>query len=360
MTTGVVMLNFGEPADPDREAVVDYLERIFHANTVIEGDHADTDARERARQLAARRAPSLLEEYEAINGSPLAEQAHAHADALEAELTRRGYDARAYVGMQYTPPFIDETVSRALNDGVTRLIGLPMFPLCGPSTTIAALDELADAVETAAESIALAELPGWHKHPGYARLRVDNIATHAEEVGIDLDADDTVLVFSAHGTPLHYIEQGSRYVEYVEEYCQIQAALLEVKEYHLGYQNHENRGVEWTQPPVETVIRGTDAATVVVEPVSFMHEQSETLSELDIDLRATAEAARVELSRVPIPHDDPRFPTLLADLIEPLIVDTDPTFYNLYPCQCRNEPGAVCLNAGPHSHRNRLNPSIQE
>ncbi|MDY6780048.1 MAG: ferrochelatase, partial [Halobacteria archaeon] len=36
MTTGVVLLNFGEPEEPTRENVVDYLERIFLSNMSLE------------------------------------------------------------------------------------------------------------------------------------------------------------------------------------------------------------------------------------------------------------------------------------------------------------------------------------
>lgn len=360
MTSGVVLLNFGEPADPTRADVVAYLERIFLANMSIEGTRSDADPNDRARTLAKRRAPSLLEDYESIGGSPLLQQATAQADAVETELVERGYDVNTYVGMQYTAPFIDATVADAVADGVSQLVGLPVFPLCGPSTTVAALAEFAAAVQNTNPSLTTGEITGWHNHPTYTRLRVENIASHVHAHGIDLSADDVALVFSAHGTPVHYLEEGSRYVEYVEEYCQTQAALLGIDSYEVGYQNHENRGVDWTEPSIDTVIRQTDAAQAVVEPVSFMHEQSETLAELDIDLKAVANEVGTELSRVPIPHDDPRFPELLADLVEPLIAGIDPAEYNLYPCHCREADGTVCLNAGPNRRPERLDATMQE
>ena len=53
MTTGVLLLNFGEPAEPNREAVLDYLERIFLANARLE--EADTEAFERLFEAVLRR-----------------------------------------------------------------------------------------------------------------------------------------------------------------------------------------------------------------------------------------------------------------------------------------------------------------
>jgi ferrochelatase len=352
MTTGVVLLNFGEPAEPDREAVVEYLRRIFLANARLESADTEAEREARARELAERRAPGLLGEYEAIGGSPLAAQAEAQADALEAELRDRGFDATTYVGMQFTEPTIGDAAERAREDGVDELVGLPVYPLCGPSTTVQALQDLADAADDLDWDVPRSELTGWHRHPAYNRLRAENVAAFAGEAGVDLDADGTRLVFSAHGTPKHYIEEGSRYDRYVAEYCDGQAALLGVDDYDLGFQNHENRDIPWTEPEVEDVVADTDADRVVVEPVSFVHEQSETLSELDVELREVAEDAGVGFHRVPVPHDDGRLPSLFADLIEPLIAGFDPGYYNLGPCRCRE--GAVCLNAsGPTGRRRR-------
>src|SRR6056297_1272782 len=134
MTTGIAVLNFGEPAAADREVVVDYLERIILANMDIEGDTTEEAARERASTLAERRAPGLMEEYGEIGGSPLNAHAGRQADLVESELRDRGYDVETYVGYQFMEPFIGDAAEAAHDDGVDRLIGLPVYPLCGPST----------------------------------------------------------------------------------------------------------------------------------------------------------------------------------------------------------------------------------
>ncbi|MFW6435424.1 MAG: ferrochelatase, partial [Halovenus sp.] len=151
---------------------------------------------------------------------------------------------------------------------------------------------------------------------------------------------------SAHGTPQYYLNEGSRYDRYVEERCAGMAGMLGVESYTLGFQNHDNRSeVAWTEPDVEEAIEAVDAERVVVEPVSFMHEQSETLSELDIELREEAEDEGLDFYRVPVPHDDDRFPSVLADLAEPFLADFDPGYFQFRQCQCRDKPGTMCLNA---------------
>ncbi|WP_231186888.1 ferrochelatase [Haladaptatus sp. DYF46] len=345
MTTGVVVLNFGEPDEPTRESVIDYLERIFMNNADLEGDTTEEEARRRSRQLAERRAPGLIEEYEEIGGSPLDPQARAQADALQTELDARDLDAKTYVGFQFTEPFIADAVEKAHEDGVDELIGLPVYPLCGASTTVASLEELTDAVEAREWEVPVHEITGWHKHPTYNRIRAENIREFADGEGLDLTDDDTELLFSAHGTPSHYLDEGSRYDTYVDEFCDVMASKLGVESYSLGFQNHGNREIPWTEPEVEEVVKGIDAERVVVDPVSFMHEQSETLSELDDELREEAEEVGLDFYRVPVPHDDERFGGVLADLVEPFVADFDPTYYQFRQCQCKDTPGTMCLNS---------------
>ena len=345
MSTGVALLNFGEPAEADREKVIEYLERIFLANADLEEADNEEQARERARKLAKRRAPSLIEEYEEIGGSPLNEQANAQVELLETVLENRGYEVETYLGMQYTEPFIGDAARAAHEDGVDRLIGLPIYPLCGPSTNVLALDELEDAVEELDWEVPFQGIAGWHKHPTYNQLRADAIAEFVDEHDLDLNDDETAFVFSAHGTPKHYLESGSRYDIYVEEYCEVIASLLGVESYHIGYQNHENRDIEWTEPETEDLVEELDEERIVVDPISFLHEQSETLSELDIELEEDAIDEGQQLYRVPIPYDDERIGKVFADLVEPLIADFDPGYYQMRQCHCRDEPNTVCLNA---------------
>ncbi len=348
MKTAVIALHFGEPRKATLEEVVPFLERIFLANANLE-DLPDQAARERrSRELAERRAPSLIEEYEEIGGSPLNEQADAQGRALGLELLRRGHQVHVYSAFQFTHPLIPDVVKQARADGVERIVGLPVYPLCGPSTNVAALDGIQRALDDLEWTVEFGGVTGWHRHPAYIELRADAVRRLAEERGLDLRAPRTHLVFSAHGTPQKYLDEGSRYVEYVEEFCEEVARILGVDDYLLGYQNHSNRGIPWTQPDVEAVIRDVDGGAVLVEPVSFMHEQSETLAELDHELREEAEEVGLDFHRVPVPHDDPRFAGILADVLEPLLTGQDSTLgLQLAPCRCRPKAGTVCLNALP-------------
>ena len=118
-----------------------------------------------------------------------------------------------------------------------------------------------------------------------------------------------------------------------------------VERYTIGYQNHSNRPIAWTQPAVEDVLERVTARRLVVVAPSFMHEQSETLAELDHDLRQRVEARGMAFHRVPIPHDDERFLRILTDLVDSALAEGgSPPAVDWRRCLCRAGGRARCTN----------------
>jgi ferrochelatase len=343
MATGVLLINFGEPDEPTLEKVAAYLQRIFLQNASLEG-HVSDAALERTRQLAQRRAPGLLEEYREIGGSPLNAQADAQATALREELARRGNDAKVYSAFQFTEPSIASAVGLAKSDGIDTLVAMPGYPLCGQSTTVAALEDVRTAIRALDWHPHFAGLAGWHSHPEYLRLRSEHIATFAATNGLDLNDLDTILYFSAHGTPLKYLYEGNRYDRYVFEHCNAVAHALGTLRFAVGFQNHSNRGIPWTQPDNEVRMREVTERRLVVVPISFLKEQSETLAELDHELREFAEGLGKEFHRVPVPWNDAGVTSLLADLFEALVSGDTAAGGILGPCRCHASETTFCTN----------------
>ena len=308
---GVVLLAFGEPEGSDPELVIDFLERIFLANRGLEpGSGA-----ERARQLAEARAPGLMEAYQKIGGSPMNAHTHAHGEALAAALKARSHSAHVFVGTQFTTPTISDALQRCRESGVEQLVALPLYPVSGPTTTVAALDTVREQLDKLSWLVETAFVGGWHRNAKYVELRAGGIRTLMTERGLDAQDPGVCLYFSAHGTPISYLEDGSRYQEHVEESCRLIADAAGVNRYELGYQNHSNRAIEWTEPSNEKMMPTIEAEHVVVVPLSFIHEQSETLYEIDLELRAFVEKLGMGFHRVATPHDHPDMGGVLADLV---------------------------------------------
>ncbi|MQA90640.1 MAG: ferrochelatase [Gemmatimonas sp.] len=347
--TAVLLLNFGEPETPTMGTVVPFLERIFALNAPLMGQDgpSDEEVRARSRALAEARAPGLIEEYEEIGGSPLHRQAREQAEALETELRARGHDVIVVLGMQFTEPSIAEAIGNARAAGARSLVSLPVYPLSGPTTNLAALREVDRQLGIQEWSVPNRQVAGWHRHPSYLRTRASAIQRLLDENGLSLQDAGTKLMFSAHGTPLKYLQQGSRYEEYVKEFCAAVAEAVGASDYLLGYQNHTNRpGVQWTQPNIEKVVSEIGAERIVVDPVSFMHEQSETLAELDVELREEVEERGIDFYRVPIPYLAADFIAVLADLVESACVGLADASRDvrLHQCRCKPTAGTLCTN----------------
>ena len=219
MDQRVLAVHFGEPPAPDPSIVREYLTAIFLQNADLGDPETDEDAREQAATLAARRAPGLMEEYEAIGGSPMNEQALSQVEAIQNELNSRSHHVSVDLAFQFLEPTIETHIETYADEQIDRLIILPIYPLCGPSTTIAAIERTLDAVhEHQNWHPDVVPISGWHRHPDYLRLRSDAIKQFVEGYRFELHDPSTMLVFSAHGTPIHYLEEGSRYRLYVEEF----------------------------------------------------------------------------------------------------------------------------------------------
>ncbi|MEM1126050.1 MAG: ferrochelatase [Bacteroidota bacterium] len=342
MSTAVILLNFGEPREPTPENVIPFLERIFSNNAPLEALKTPEAVKARSRMLAERRAPGLIKDYERIGGSPLVDQAEHQAEALQVELSTRGLDARVYLAYQFIDPDIETVVAQARDEGAHQIVGFPYYPLCGFSTNVAAINDLRDIVGRVAPDLEVEALTGWHYHPSFLAVWEEQIRTYMSEEGLSFEDPGTHLYFSAHGTPIKYLEQGSRYDRYVEEICAALAQDLGAEDYSLGYQNHTNRGIAWTEPGNEELIKEVQAERLVVVPISFLREQSETLSELDLDFREEAAEEGLETFRVPVPYDSPQLSSIVADLVTPFILGTAPHSAELARCRCG--PGAYCTN----------------
>ena len=337
---GVLVINFGEPEQATSEQVEPFLERIFLQNAGLEPDEATV---QRVRRLASDRAPGLIEEYLKIGGSPLNQQADAQSEQLETDLRARGHDAKTYSAFQFTEPFIRNKVSEAKADGVEILVALPAYPLCGRSTTVQALEDVRTALNELEWAPQFVGVSGWHYHASYTEMRAAHISQFVKEHELNLNDPDTVLYFTVHGTPIQYLDEGNRYDRYVEEHCLQVAQHLGTARYAVGFQNHTNRPIAWTQPDNEVEIKSRPEQRLVMVPISFMHEQSETLSEIDHDLRQFVEGFGKEFYRVPVPHSERAFEVYLTDLVE-AVIEEERADFGLSPCRCAANPDIWCTN----------------
>jgi ferrochelatase len=148
---------------------------------------------------------------------------------------------------------------------------------------------------------AIAQLirPAWHKAAVHGQPRV---------------------LFSAHGLPKKVIAGGDPYQHHVEQTsAAVASALRDLAEldWRISYQSRVGP-MEWIGPSTDDEIRraGAEHRPLVVVPVAFVSEHSETLVELDIEYRHLATEAGVPAyERVAAVGTHPEFIASLARLV---------------------------------------------
>ncbi len=331
MKLGIVLFNLGGPDGPD--AVRPFLTNLFSDPAII--SLPGILRWPLARLIAGRRAPVARDIYARIGGaSPILPETQAQAAALDMVLDRRGIAARSFIAMRYWKPFAPEAVAAAKAWGADRLVLLPLYPQFSTTTTASSLIDWARVARAAGLDLPTARVCCYPWGPGFiaAEVRLVREALAARKPGVDYR-----VLFSAHGLPKRVVEGGDPYQWQVE---QTVAAIVKA----LGEQGldssvcYQSRvgPLEWIGPATDDEIRraGAEGKGVIVVPVAFVSEHSETLVELDIEYRHLAETAGVpDYRRVPTVGVAEEFIEGLADLIEAGI-ESD------RPASCG--PGQIC------------------
>ena len=310
MKIAIVLFNLGGP--DSLEAVQPFLRNLFSDPAII---GLPTWLRlPLARFIASRRTPKARGIYEQIGGgSPILGQTEAQARALEGALegTLAGeHEWRGYVCMRYWHPMTERVVQSVKRFAPDRIVLLPLYPQFSTTTTGSSFDAWKKASTIQAPVV---EITSYPTEPGFIRASIELVKQGLAEAG---DGPKRVL-FSAHGLPEKVIKRGDPYQRQVEETAAAIAEHLGGVDWAVCYQSRVGP-LKWIAPPTESEIRraASDGKSIVLYPLSFVSEHSETLVELDIDYRHLAEKAGVpKYVRVPTVGTHPQFIHGLANLV---------------------------------------------
>ena len=326
---GVLLLNLG---GPDKiEDVRPFLYNLFSDPEIIRLP-IKAFQKPLAWLISTLRAKKSQANYLEIGGgSPLREITEAQAKALETKLKEMGHDVKIYIGMRYWHPFTEEAIAQIKNDGIEKVVILPLYPQFSISTSgssFRVLEEMWNA-DSILRKTDYTLIPSWYDRPGYLRSMADSIQQELDKFP---EPEKVHIFFSAHGVPVSYVEEaGDPYKKEIEECTRlIMKALGTSNRYTLAYQSKVGP-VEWLQPYTDDALRELGeqgVKDVAVVPISFVSEHIETLQEIDIEYREVAEEAGIEnFHRVPALNVHPGFINCLADLVITSI-DEEPCTFN--------------------------------
>jgi ferrochelatase len=284
---GVLLVNLGTPDAPDSASVRRYLAEFLWDPRVVELPRPVWWAILHGVILRVRPARSARA-YRRVwtqQGSPLLVNSLAQAQALQAVLDREQQGLfRVAAAMRYGEPAIATAIDALADQGVNRLVVLPMYPQYSGTTTGSVFDALGQALSRRRWVPHLAFISGYHDDPGY----VSAIAASIREYW-DRNGSPARLLFSFHGIPRRYFLAGDPYHCHCQHTARLVAQALDLapSRWAVSFQSRVGRE-EWLRPYTDETLEqwgGEGLQSVHVVCPGFAADCLETIDEIDEENR---------------------------------------------------------------------------
>lgn len=311
----VVLFNLGGP--DNQAAVQPFLFNLFNDPAIISLPNPFRYLL--AKLISSRRAPIARHVYQQMGGgSPILPNTEAQARALETALADLG-EVRCFIAMRYWHPFTEDTVRAVKEWSADDIVLLPLYPQYSTTTTASShrvWQETAHKLGLTAPQRLLCCYP---TDAGFIDAVADITARALEDAKGRVPDQTPAIIFSAHGLPQKIVDGGDPYVAQVEAGVKAIVAKLQLPagQWEIAFQSRVGP-LKWVGPATDEVIARHAAAKrpIIVVPVAFVSEHSETLVELDIEYRHLAEEkGATAYVRAPTVAAHPAFIAGLAGLV---------------------------------------------
>jgi protoporphyrin/coproporphyrin ferrochelatase len=285
MKRAVILFNLGGP--DSLESVKPFLLNLFSDRAIISLPQPFRYLL--ANLISHRRNNKAMQIYKKIGGkSPICSETEEQAKALEVALCKHG-EYRVFFCMRYWHPMAAEVAERVKKYDPAEIILLPLYPQFSSTTTASSFKNWFDNTNKVPLDKPTKKICCYYNDTlfckSYAEL-IKPLYNEANKFG------NPKLLFSAHGIPLNRIKKGDPY-----EWQTNQTVINIVKElninpidYTVCYQSKVGP-LRWLEPSTEEEIikASKEGKPIVVAPITFVSEHSETLVELDIEYKMLAE-----------------------------------------------------------------------
>lgn len=339
----VVLFNLGGP--DSQESVQPFLKNLFNDPAIIS---LPGFLRGPLSSLIAwRRAPEATKIYEELGGgSPLLANTQKQADALITELQDSYKDTqwKSFICMRYWHPMAPQVVAEVKKWQPTKIVLIPLYPQFSTTTTGSSFDDWdREAERQGLRGAYVRRVCCYPEMPGFIKTTTTETAERLKQ----MDASKTRVLFSAHGLPESIVKAGDPYVWQVKKTADSVVNKLPYKnlDWRVCFQSRVGP-LPWVKPYTDEEIKqaGAENKNVLLVPLAFVSEHSETLVELDVEYAELAKEAGVPAyQRTPTASVSSSFISGLASLVKTTL-DKGQKLNSPYPqcpmefsqCYCRN------------------------
>ncbi len=286
MSKALLLLNMGGPNNI--EEVELFLRNMFADKNILTMN--PYMRKFIANIIISKRLEDVKDNYRLLGGkSPLPEL----TDELIVKL-KEHLDMPIYPAMRYVPPFADKALFLCQKEGIEELILFPMYPQYSTTTTLSSVEDIEQRCEVMGYKPKITLIDPYYDDYDY-------IKASCEKIMEAMDGKDTKeydLLLSAHGLPLSIIKAGDPYQNQVEGNASAIKTYLAGQDiaFHdikLVYQSKVGSSA-WLEPNLVDVLRNPTHRKVLIYPLAFTLDNSETVFELDIEHREIADKIKYE------------------------------------------------------------------
>ena len=308
----VVLLNMGGPNNLDEVEM--FLKNMFNDKNILTMK-SNVLRKMIGGMIVFNRTESSQEIYRELGGkSPIVGHTKNLVEKLQ---TRLGENVIVDFAMRYTPPFADEVIEKLNAEDVKKIYLIPLYPQYSTTTTKSSLEDFEEHYHEAQGDAVLVEIKHFFENETYNKSVIERIK---EKVGSD-NYNDFDIIFSAHGLPQKIIDAGDVYQRHIQKHVKLLEEMLKLEkmdfhEVHLAYQSKVGP-MEWLKPSLEDKLKTVRNRGVIVFPIAFTIDNSETDFELEIEYREISEKLGFKEYRVcRCPNDSDLFVDALQEIYE--------------------------------------------
>ena len=296
MKKAVVVFNLGGPDSLD--AVEPFLFNLFNDPAII--SLPGILRYPLAKFISNRRTPTAKAIYKEMGGkSPILQETELQARAIEKSLMNEEDDYKCFIVMRCWHPRAEKVIKEVKDFNPEQVVLLPLYPQFSNATSGSSIKEWFDTCKKENFKVETKIICCYPTEKDFI-LSYANLIK--EKINMN-NLTETTLIFSAHGLPESKIKQGDPYQWQVEQTVNALVKKLSIKNlnYILSYQSRVGP-LKWIGPSTDVVIKeeAQKNKIIIIVPVAFVSEHSETLVELDIEYKKLAiENGSKDYLRVP-------------------------------------------------------------
>ena len=284
MKKAVILFNLG---GPDKlESVEPFLFNLFNDPAII--SIPSIVRYPLAKFISKKRTPIAKNIYKEIgNKSPILELTQKQANSLEYNLLKIG-NYKCFIVMRCWHPRASDVIKKVKEYNPDEIILLPLYPQYSASTSGSSINEWNDLCKKENYQIKTKTICCYPTENNFIKSHISLINKTLKSI----ENNNFKLIFSAHGLPKNKIKKGDPYKWQVEE--TVREIMLKIKnenlDYIISYQSRVGP-LKWIGPSTDEIIiqYSKEKKGIVIVPIAFVSEHSETLVELDIEYKQLAE-----------------------------------------------------------------------